>query len=86
MKKIRKISIGTNPKDCLAYVVGSLHNNGELRITDIIQEQTSTLFKRATKYYIWAERTHNDKGPFLWYEINNMPVMIQYDINNETNN
>lgn len=86
MKKIRKISLGTNPKDSLNYVIGGVHNignNGKIRITDIIKEQTSSLFKRATKYYIWAERVGFEGNYFLWYEIDSVPIVVQYDIDNE---
>ncbi len=80
MKKIRKISIGVNPKDALVYVVGGLQLNGTLRVTDIIKEQSGNLFKKSTKYYIWAEYTdpENNSDIFLWYEIENMPTMVQY--------
>lgn len=82
MKKIRKISLGTNPKDCLAYVVGGFHNNGTIIITDIIEEQSNSIFKKHTKYYIWASFVGKEEV-FLWYKIENMPVTIQYYINNE---
>jgi hypothetical protein len=78
MKKIRKISIGVNPKDTLVYVVGGLHNRGTIVITDIIKEQAASIFRKNTKYYIYASYINNADNVFLWYEVENMPVMIQY--------
>jgi len=73
MRRIRKISIGLDPKDCLACVVGQEHNKGQIKITDIIKEQG-----RHNKFYIWAEEIGANKPIFIWQELINMPVLIQF--------
>jgi len=73
MRQIRKISIGIDPKDCLAYVVGSLHNGGTIKITNIIKEQGNRI-----RFYIWAEEVGANKSPFIWQEVFNVPVLVQY--------
>ncbi len=73
MKRIRKISIGLNPQDCLAYVVGQKHLKGEIEITDIIKEQK----KGIEKYYIFAVGKEGET-PFIWQEVINQPVLVQY--------
>ncbi len=73
MKRIRKISIGLNPLDCLVYVVGQKHLGGKIEITYIIKEQR----KDIEKYYVYAISDDNN-SPFIWQEIINQPVLVQY--------
>jgi hypothetical protein len=73
---IRKIIVGPNPKDAMAYVVGMRAGTGEV---DSIVRDDAALYKYGrTIFRIYIK---NDDGVMEWKSIENMPVMLEYDLN-----
>lgn len=70
---IRKIVVGSNPKDAMAYVVGMRAGNGEVSIID--KDESDPLTR---KYDVYIE---DEDNTILWKSIENLPVLIEYDCN-----
>lgn len=73
---IRKIIIGLNPKDAMAYVIGMRAGTGE--IDSIIRDEHALYKHGRTIYRIYIK---TDEGIMEWKAIENMPVMLEYDLN-----
>lgn len=73
---IRKIVVGKEPKDGMAYYVGMRAGKGEV---SAILEDDRHLHKFGKKrYLIYIE---NDEGTMLWKSIDEMPCMLEFDLN-----
>ena len=73
---IRKIVIGKEPKDGMAYYIGMRAGKGEV---SAILEDDRHLHKFGKKrYLIYIE---NDEGTLLWKAVDDMPCMIEFDLN-----
>lgn len=71
---IRKISIGTDYKNAMTYIVGQKILNDTHEIHIIKHDKTATLIQ------IWIENTQ--KEVMLWKSYNNsVPMSIEYNIN-----
>lgn len=68
---IRKIIIGLNPKDAMAYFVGMSAGGG--KVVAIQKDEDSRL---DSIYKIFIE---SEDGTILWKEITNLPTIIEYD-------
>ena len=76
MDIIRKIVVGPNPKDAMAYYVGMRAGDGKV---SFIEEDEASLVRYGTrKYKIYIEK--ND-GTYLWKAIEEQPALIEYDCN-----
>jgi hypothetical protein len=73
---IRKIIVGPNPKDAMAYVVGMKAGSGEV---DSIVRDDAALYKYGRT--IFRIYIRNEDGVMEWKSIENMPVMLEYDLN-----
>ncbi len=74
MNLIRKIVVGPNPKDAMAYYVGMRAGEGKV---SFIEEDEAALFRHGTrKYKVYIEDSENT---YLWKSIENQPVMVEYD-------
>lgn len=67
---VRKLSVGSNYKDAMHYVVGQPVLSGNYTIAEINQETDS--------YSIWVKK---DGEVFKWKEIVNTPVVVEYNLN-----
>lgn len=73
---VRKIVIGEDPKNGMAYYTGM--RAGEGKVSAIVLD-TEFLHKfAATRYLVYIER---DNETFLWKSIYRMPTIIEYDLN-----
>ena len=73
---IRKIVIGKEPKDGMAYYIGMRAGKGEV---SAILEDDHHLHKFGKKrYLIYIE---NEEGTLLWKVVDEMPCMLEYDLN-----
>jgi len=73
---IRKIVVGPNPKDAMAYYVGMRAGQGNV---SAIMEDDRSLYKyNVRRYEIYIE---DDDSSILWKTIENQPVLIEYDCN-----
>lgn len=74
MDLIRKIIVGQNPKDAMAYFVGM--RAGEGMVTAIVFDERD-YYKTGSKSYSIYIESHD--GTMLWKRIDDMPVMLEYD-------
>lgn len=75
MNLIRKIIIGQNPKDAMAYYIGMTVGNS--RIDAIIQDDEALVRYQIRRYRIYINDP--EEGTMLWKDIVGMPVVIEYD-------
>jgi hypothetical protein len=75
MELIRKIIIGTNPKDAMAYYVGQ--KAGDSVIDSIIQDERCFAKYGIRRYLVYIY--NKDEGTMLWKTVDNMPVLIEHD-------
>tara|TARA_Y100000593_G_C4211670_1_gene287144 strand:+ start:560 stop:796 length:237 start_codon:yes stop_codon:yes gene_type:complete len=72
---IRKIVVGKNPKDGMAYYVGMKAGRGE--VSAIVQDEKH-LFKYGKNRYLVYIQT--DDSQVLWKSIDEMPCMLEFDL------
>lgn len=73
---VRKIVIGKNPKDGMAYYIGM--RAGEGNVSTIVLD-TEFLHKfGSTRYLIYVLK---NEETFLWKSVNGMPTIVEYDLN-----
>lgn len=73
---IRKIVIGPNPKEGMAYYVGMRAGNG---LVSAIVLDDELLFKKSIKrYLVYIER---NGSTMLWKSVEDMPCIIEFDLN-----
>lgn len=73
---IRKIVIGINPKDAMAYYVGMTVNGS---VITQIEVDERALAVHGTKAYIVYIK--NEDGVMPWKRVEGMPVIVEYDCN-----
>lgn len=76
MGLIRKIIIGPNPKDAMAYYVGM--RAGPREVTAILLDDEYLHRYSKPRYLIYVE---GDEGTTLWKSVVDAPVVIEYDLN-----
>jgi len=74
MQIIRKIVVGINPKDAMAYVVGG--NAGVGKVVRIELDERELVLNNTRKYDVFVE---SDNGSFIWKSIHGLPVIVEYD-------
>lgn len=77
MDLIRKIVIGQNPKDGMAYYVGMRVGEGKIVVIEFNERDYYKTGNKSYKVYIESK----NEGTMLWKEISNMPVIVEYDLN-----
>lgn len=73
---IRKIVIGRDPKDGMAYYVGM--NAGGGKVAAILQDESYLYKFGKTRYLVYIE---DDEGTQLWKAIDDMPCILEFDLN-----
>ena len=74
---IRKIVIGRDPKNAMAYYVGMpLGRDGQ--VCAIVQDDAHLHRYSKVRYLIYME---NKQGQMLWKAVDDMPCIIEYDCN-----
>lgn len=68
---IRKIIIGLNPKDAMAYYIGMNAGDGKIVAIERNQDELGEFF-----VLIFIQ---TDQGTSVWKEIVDMPMIIEYD-------
>jgi hypothetical protein len=74
---IRKIIIGDNPKNGMAYYVGMLAGDGKVSAI-VYDDEHMHRFKRK-RYLVYLQES--DGSNVLWKSIEEMPSIIEYDCN-----
>lgn len=72
---IRKIIIGKDPKDAMAYFVGMKAGTG--KVSAIIEDEKHLHKFSHKRYLIYIE---NEEGIMLWKSVDNMPCILEYDL------
>ena len=75
MELIRKIIIGQNPKDAMAYYVGQ--RAGESIIDSIVLDERCFVKYGILRYLVYIY--NESEGTMLWKTIDDMPVLIEHD-------
>ena len=73
---IRKIVIGPNPKDGMAYYIGMRAGSGE--VSAIVLDERHMLKYHKTRYLIYLQNEH---GQVLWKAVDEMPCIVEFDCN-----
>ena len=74
---IRKIIIGTDPKNGMAYYVGMpLRDGSKVSAISLDQEKLHRYAMR--RYLIYVNADGNNK---IWKAVDEMPCVIEYDLN-----
>lgn len=73
---IRKIVIGINPKDAMAYYVGM--KVGNMKIDSIVVDEKFLVVHNIRRYLIYLT---SDEGVMLWKTIEDLPVVVEYNLN-----
>jgi hypothetical protein len=73
---IRKIVIGRDPKDAMAYYVGMRAGKGH--VSAIAPDDRYQHKYGQMRYLIYIE---TDNGTMLWKAVDGMPCIIEYDLN-----
>ncbi len=72
---IRKIVVGQNPKDGMAYYVGMRVGDGN--VSAIVMDAEHLHRHKMKRYLVYIER---EDGQVLWKSIDNMPSMVEFDL------
>lgn len=75
MDVIRKIIIGTDPKDGMAYYVGMRAGGGQ--VAAIIMDTEHLTRYNMKRYLVYIEI--ENEGTMLWKAVDNMPCIVEYD-------
>jgi len=72
---IRKIIIGRDPKDAMAYYIGMRAGTG--KVSAIIRDEMYLAKYKLLRYLIYIE---NEEGTMAWKAVDNMPCIVEYDL------
>ena len=73
---IRKIVIGRDPKDAMAYFVGMRVGNG--KVVAIVLDDALLHRYSKMRYLVFLE---TDGAQVLWKAVDDMPCILEYDLN-----
>ena len=74
---IRKIVVGRDPKDAMAYYVGMRAGSG--KDSTIVQDDRHLAKYGRNRYLVYME--DEDSIQTLWKAIDGMPCMLEFDCN-----
>lgn len=73
---IRKIIVGRDPKNGMAYYVGMKTSGGN--VSSIIQDDRYLHVNNKIRYIVYLQ---TDEGQVPWKSIDDMPCIVEYDQN-----
>tara|TARA_R110002074_G_scaffold170807_4_gene333143 strand:+ start:628 stop:864 length:237 start_codon:yes stop_codon:yes gene_type:complete len=74
MNLIRKIIVGPNPKDAMAYYIGM--KAGTSKVCAIKEDDAALHRFSIRRYHVYLE---GDNETYIWKTIESQPVLIEYD-------
>jgi hypothetical protein len=74
---IRKIIIGRDPKDAMAYYVGMKAGRGNVSAILMDEEHLHRYNKKRYLVYLQEE----DGSQVLWKAVDDMPCLLEFDLN-----
>ena len=75
MELIRKIIVGQNPKDAMAYYVGQ--RAGVSKVHAIVKDEKCLAKYGINRWLIYIE--NESDGVMIWKTIEGMPCLIEHD-------
>ena len=72
---IRKIIIGRDPKDAMAYYVGMRAGDG--KVSAIVLDERHLYHHGKTRYLVYVQ---NSEGQVLWKSVEDMPCILEFDL------
>jgi|TARA_R100001463_G_C3440415_1_gene212516 hypothetical protein len=75
---IRKIIIGKDPKDAMAYYVGMRAGKGE--VSAIVRDEKHLHRYGKNRYLVYLQ-DEKDSSQALWKSVDDMPCMLEFDCN-----
>lgn len=73
---IRKIVIGRDPKDGMAYYVGMKAGRGT--VSAIVEDERHLMKYGMKRYLVYIE---NEDETMLWKVVDSMPCILEFDLN-----
>lgn len=73
---IRKIIVGKDPKNGMAYYTGMRAGDGN--VSAIVEDERTLIKFGRKRYLVYIESA---EGNVLWKAIDDMPCMIEFDLN-----
>jgi|TARA_R110000803_G_scaffold46425_9_gene97488 hypothetical protein len=73
---IRKIIIGRDPKDAMAYYVGMRAGDGKV-VAIVLDEKHLHVYSKK-RYLVYLEV---DSAQVLWKSVDDMPCILEFDLN-----
>ena len=73
---IRKLVIGKDPKNGMAYFVGMRAGDG--KVSAILQDDSYLHKLGKCRYLVYIE---NEGGTVLWKAVDEMPCVLEFDLN-----
>lgn len=74
---IRKIIVGSQPKNAMAYYIGM--DAGRNRVSAIVFDEEHLVRYKKNRYIVYVQT--ETKEQLMWKVIDEMPVMIEFDLN-----
>jgi len=74
---IRKIIIGVDPLKAMAYYVGQ--KAGDSLVDAIVLDEAYLHKFKEKRYLVYIK--HPEDGVMLWKSVENVPVLMEYDLN-----
>jgi len=74
MNLIRKIVVGPNPKDAMAYYVGMKAGKGQ--VSAIVEDERALFKYNVRRYNVFIE---DEDSTYIWKTVENQPILIEYD-------
>jgi len=73
---IRKLVIGQDPKNAMAYYCGMRAGDG--KVSAILQDESYLYKYGKCRYLVYIE---NSEGTVLWKAVDSVPCLIEFDLN-----
>lgn len=74
---IRKIVIGKDPKDAMAYYVGMRVGREGGEVSTIVLDERHEVKHGKTRYLVYISQ---DDNQMLWKAVDEMPCIVEYDL------
>jgi len=78
IREIRKITIGFEPKDAMAFVIGQIAagKDSGYRVSSIIEEQKHFILFGVKRYNVYIATIKGDD--VMWKSFESVPVTLEY--------
>jgi len=74
---IRKIIIGENPKNAMAYYIGM--DAGRNKVSAIVFDEEHLVRYKKNRFIVYVKS--NDEEQVMWKIVDEMPTIVEFDLN-----